>query len=152
MNKNKLQLLREYLNLCVQIMRVRHEVSSAKDTIQRTKQQINTQQITPEYLIGPDWHEWGEKYPCNLTRLRNGMQDMYTGDIFNFGTPDEIKTFQCPFFSWNKKCTRLTDCKYKGVNTEYINAKHTLKTALNTYNAVCAQRAQIRKQIFTRRK
>lgn len=152
MNKNKLQLLREYFKLCGNIVRMRHEIQSAKNNVVRAKREICETKVRTGYFVKPYWYEWGDEYPCVLVHLRHGMEDMYTGEVFNFGTPDETKTFQCPFFSWNKKCTGRASCDYKAANLEYINAKNTLGNTIAEYNNARAERTRIRKQILSRNK
>lgn len=144
---NKIQLLREYFKLCGNIMRMRQEIKSAKDNVAHAKRKI-----CETNSVEPYWYEWGYKYPCTLVHLSQGMEDMYTGEVFNFGGPDDAKTLCCQYFSWDKKCTRRASCDYKVANTEYIDAKHTLGDAITAYNDARAQRRQIRKQIFTRNK
>jgi hypothetical protein len=80
------------------------------------------------------------------------MEDMYTGEVFNFGGPDDAKTFCCPYFSWNKKCAGRASCDYNVANTEYIDAKHTLGATITAYNDARAERTRIRKQILSRNK
>lgn len=150
--KNKLQLLREYFTLCGRIMRMRHDIKLAKNNTERVKKNISKTRILPGYFVKPYWYEWGDKYPCVLVHLRRGMRDMYTGAVFNFGDPEDVKTFCCPYFSWNQKCTRTAKCDYTIANTEYFDAKHALADALNTYKATNARRKKLRKQIFSRNK
>ncbi len=147
MQENKVKLLREYFKLCGNIVRMRHEIKSAKDNVVRTKREI-----CETNFVKPYWYEWGYKYPCILVHLSQGMEDMYTGEVFNFGGPDDAKTFCCPYFSWDKKCARHAQCDYKVANLEYINAKYKLGTAITMYNNVRAQRKKLRKQIFARNK
>lgn len=147
MQENKVKLLREYFKLCGNIVRMRHEIQSAKNNVGRTKREI-----CETNFVKPYWYEWGYKYPCILVHLSQGMEDMYTGEVFNFGGPDDAKTFCCPYFSWDKKCARHAQCDYKVANTEYIDAKHTLGDAITAYNDARARHKQLRKQIFTRNK
>lgn len=151
-SKNRIQLLREYLILCGRILRMRHNIKLAKNNTERVKKNISKTRILPGYFVKPYWYEWGNQYPCVLVHLRHGMRDMYTGEVFNFGDPDDVKTFCCPYFSWDKKCTRRAQCDYKVANTEYIDAKHTLGDAITAYNDARARHKQLRKQIFTRNK
>ncbi len=147
MQENKVKLLREYFKLCGNIVHMRQEIKSAKDNVACAKRKI-----CETNSVEPYWYEWGYKYPCVLVHLRHGMEDMYTGEVFNFGGPDDAKTLCCQYFSWDKKCTRRASCDYKVANTEYIDAKHALGDAITAYNDARAQRRQIRKQIFTRNK
>lgn len=149
---NKIQLLREYFKLCGNIVRMRHEIKSAKDNVARTKRKISETRVWPGYFVEPYWDKWGNKYPCTLVHLRHGMEDMYTGEVFNFGDQNDAKTFCCPYFSWDKKCTGRASCDYKVANTEYIDAKHALGDAITAYNDARAQRKELRTQIFTRNK
>lgn len=152
MIKNKLHLLNEYLKATKNVMRMRHAIKSAQDNVKSAKRNISETRIMSGYFVKPYWYEWGDKYPCILTHLRHGMYDMYTDEVFNFGTPDDVKTFCCPYFSWNEKCTKHTQCNYKIANTEYIDAKHALADILNAYNGANARRKKLRKQIFSRNK
>lgn len=152
MRKKKLQLLREYFKTYGRIIRVRQEIKSAKNNVAHTKRNISEIKIMPGYFVKPYWYEWGEEHPCVLTHLRRGMRDMYTGEVFNFGDPDDVKTFCCPYFSWNKKCAKYAHCDYKAANLEYINAKNTLGNTIAEYNNARAERTRIRKQILSRNK
>ncbi len=147
MQENKIQLLREYFKLCGNIVRMRHEIKSAKNNVVRTKREI-----CETNFVKPYWYQWGDEYPCVLVHLSQGMEDMYTGEVFNFGDQNDAKTFCCPYFSWDKKCTRRAQCDYKVANTEYIDAKHMLCDTIAIYNDARARHKQLRKQIFSRNK
>lgn len=152
MTNNKIKLLHEYFNTCGRIIRTRHEIKTAKDNVARTKRNISETRVLPGYFVKPYWYEWGYKYPCVLTHLRHGMRDMYTDEVFNFGGPDDAKTFCCPYFSWNRKCSRHAQCDYKAANTEYIDAKQALGDAITAYNNARARCKELRTQIFSRNK
>jgi len=149
---NKIQLLQEYFKSCGNILRMRHEIKSAKDNVAHAKRKISETRVWSGYFVEPYWYEWGYKYPCVLVHLSHGMEDMYTGEVFNFGGPDDAKTLCCQYFSWDKKCTRRASCDYKVANTEYIDAKHALGDAIAAYNDARARRKELRAQIFTRNK
>lgn len=101
-----------------------------------------------DYVVPNDW---GKKDPCSVTIFRNGMEDLLDGYMCNFGTDEDVKTFYCPNFKEDAKCT--CECPYRLQNNEYFDLDNNLiPEAEIQYEELLAKRHIAWNQIFHKTK
>jgi hypothetical protein len=96
-------------------------------------------------------NDWGNTDPCKVTIYRNGVEDWLSDYIHNFGTDEDVKTFPCPNFKENQKCT--CECKYRLKNNELFDLDNKLiPEAEIEYEEIMEKRKAAWEQIFFRSK
>lgn len=96
-------------------------------------------------------NDWGNTDPCEVTIYRNGTEDWLDDTIHNFGSAEDVKTFRCPNFKENAKCT--CECPYRLKNNEYFDLDNKLiPEAEIEYEELLAKRRIAWEHIFYKTK